>query len=640
LRSEKSTPGALPGDAKTKQPVADFFGTLAFKCRSPHLNRVNVGESEIAQAFYAGRYAAVLEATVDNPAGFADVDIGFAVGALSFVNRNDEAQAVFEAWRARGGTDVRTRVLCHFFIGLAFARGGQFARSEQFLVTANFASRRSADPWARALIFQGLACQRYFTGQLAAAERNALRALRMAHRSSFAYAVLLSTDLRGHALIQLGRLERGAAVLEQNRRQAQKLRLDQNVFAIDCALATYTAVFRPTQEALDRLNTLMKKKAHDSYSQRSLLNERAVLLAMRGERRDALASLALADAQALRGDTRRAKVGNLLARLRTMRFTHGAAALGALIDQALTMTDASELGYRAQALAFAMLADPNKRASAEAELLQLAAASDSYFARAALAQFTPGETTYDPFAEDQLTPLLRGVSNRDARLLARIIDAKLFGLIPELFGFTPAQRVIVVPAEDVIIIEGNDSVVVQKRPPRWVPALLSVLAAGEASKEQIAAHLWGRHEYHPLRHDPPVRTTIHRLRTFLAPHGDFVRVSDSGYALTVALHLAGALPEQPKHAPLWDRDEAPVLSSRSVTTNVSVKKRRHEDVVLERLSELEQATVTELAHSLDASVSTVLRALRQLVKERRVVRFGKARATRYKPNRGLTAPVG
>jgi DeoR/GlpR family transcriptional regulator of sugar metabolism len=82
------------------------------------------------------------------------------------------------------------------------------------------------------------------------------------------------------------------------------------------------------------------------------------------------------------------------------------------------------------------------------------------------------------------------------------------------------------------------------------------------------------------------------------------------------------------------------LSSRSVTTNVSVKKRRHEDVVLERLSELEQATVTELAHSLDASVSTVLRALRQLVKERRVVRFGKARATRYKPNRGLTAPVG
>ncbi len=122
------------------------------------------------------------------------------------------------------------------------------------------------------------------------------------------------------------------------------------------------------------------------------------------------------------------------------------------------------------------------------------------------------------------------------------------------------------------------------------------------------------------RHDPPVRTTIHRLRTFLAPYGEFVRVSESGYSLTVPLHLEGTLPEQPKHAPLWDRDEAPVLSSRSAPA-VTIKKPRHEDVVLDRLNELQQATVTELARSLDASVSTVLRALRQLVKERRVVRI-------------------
>jgi DNA-binding IclR family transcriptional regulator len=52
--------------------------------------------------------------------------------------------------------------------------------------------------------------------------------------------------------------------------------------------------------------------------------------------------------------------------------------------------------------------------------------------------------------------------------------------------------------------------------------------------------------------------------------------------------------------------------------------------VYHRLREVEQASIPQLARSLELSQSTVLRALRTLVAERRVERLGCARATRYR----------
>jgi predicted ArsR family transcriptional regulator len=53
-------------------------------------------------------------------------------------------------------------------------------------------------------------------------------------------------------------------------------------------------------------------------------------------------------------------------------------------------------------------------------------------------------------------------------------------------------------------------------------------------------------------------------------------------------------------------------------------------LVYQRLDEVEQASVPELAKALELSNSTVLRALRTLIDERRVESVGFARATRYR----------
>ncbi|HMG58075.1 MAG TPA: hypothetical protein VK601_31455, partial [Kofleriaceae bacterium] len=169
--------------------------------------------------------------------------------------------------------------------------------------------------------------------------------------------------------------------------------------------------------------------------------------------------------------------------------------------------------------------------------------------------------------------------------------------------------------------------------------LLRILASGDASKERIVAGLWGLRAYNPEIHDPPVRTTIHRLRTFLQPYVSWIEVSEAGYRTTVPVHLVtGAEIAVADAAPLWEEGEVPMLraqrdppGARGDTAELGAKQ-----LVYQRLDEVEQASVPELARALELSNSTVLRALRALIGERRVESLGFARATRYR----LREPTG
>jgi hypothetical protein len=604
---------------------------------------LRVGESRLAERFYAGRYAEILADTYDAGVAAAPDDLAFVVGALTFLDRVDEAAAQVAAWRARGEPlEPRTNAACVFFLGLVAARAGYFERSHALLVRHGFKRRHDRDPWVRALVFQGLACQCYFTGRYPGAARHALRALQAAHEAGFAYVALLGTDLRGHALVQMGQLQRGIALLEQAKKQASRLGQPNTAFAVDTSIATYAARFVPDPEALDRITALLDRDAHDSYSRRALLTEAAVQRAVRGERGAAVAALEAADRDALRGDTRRGKVASLLARLWVTRFRHGTGACSQLLDQARGLVEPRDIAFRSELLAFEILvarmtSETSREARALTELRELAQATQHFHARSALAQFEPLRAAR-AFDEDAVMPILRAVAQRDPTALSRIVALGWLGVIPELLGLAPGRRIIMIPSEDLLLLEDHGNVQVRARPPRWCPVLLRILASGAASKERIVAGLWGLRRYHPELHDPPVRTTIHRLRSFLQPHGSWIEVSDEGYRVTVPVHLvSGREPALLDPVPLWEEGEVPTL--RSIEPAISARtarplspeRARPEQGVYQRLAELEEASVPELARSLKMSASTVLRALRELVEEDRVERLGFARATRYRP---------
>src|SRR5262249_52946605 len=156
----------------------------------------------------------------------------------------------------------------------------------------------------------------------------------------------------------------------------------------------------------------------------------------------------------------------------------------------------------------------------------------------------------------------------------------------------------------LLLLEDHGNVIARHRPPRWCPVLLRILASGDASKERIVAGLWGLRAYHPDLHDPPVRTTIHRLRAFLQPHVNWIEVSEAGYRTPVAAHL-GRGPGGPgaEGPPLWEEGEVPALDARSesLAPRGEVAGLGPLQLVFQRLAELEQATVRELASSLELS---------------------------------------
>lgn len=598
-----------------------------------------VGETEIARQFFVGKYAEILAATFDRGARFADVDVGFVVGALAFVDRTDDAAAVFDAWRARAtpAPDPRTHAIGSFFLGLAYARSGYFDRSFALLVTTGFRSRHDPDPWVRAFAFQGIACQCYFTGRFVGAARNAARAVHAAHAADLAYAAMLGTDMRGHSLIQIGQLQRGIALLEQAATLTRRLGLTHNEFAVATSIATYVTRFVPHVEALENVESLLRRRSHDSYSRRSLLVEAAVQRALRGRRSHALEALDDAGRDALRGDSRRGRVVTLLAKLWVTRCQYGALACRDLVAQGHQLLAQGDVGFRGELLGFEILVaratlDVEREQRAIHELHALRRLSHHFAATASLGQFDPATKT-TALDEDEITPLLRAVASRDTTALPRIVAVGLLGLIPELLGLAPARRIILIPSEDLLLLEDHGDIVVRHRPPRWAPLLLRILASGDATKERIVAGLWGLRTYHPELHDPPVRTAIHRLRALLRPYDPWIVVADDGYRATVPVHtVSGAEPVIADPAAPWEEGDVLVLESHrpSAVDLPGAAADTPTHLVYRRLTALEHATVPQLARSLELSSSTVLRALRSLVDERRVERIGHARATRYR----------
>lgn len=593
-----------------------------------------VGETAVARDFYAGRYARIVRDTFDAPSvPIPPEDLAFVIGALTFVGRVDDAFALHEASRRSDEVqDARTVAAGRFFLGLALARSGDFAKSKEMLAGRALERVRVGDPWASAIVFQGLACQRYFTGRYRAAARHALRALRSAHAARFAYAQMLSTDLRGHALIQLGQFQAGTALLEQAKVHAERLGFSMNAHAIECSIAVYKSQFKTGSEALLGLEALLPRTGHDSYSKRTILAQTAVQYAMRGRGHDAARALESADHDALRVDGRRAKVGSLLARLHVTRFTKGARACAELLDQAASLMNEGDVAFRAELCAIALwtgrsLVDPARIDHAERALEDLMRGREHHLGMAALGRERPDRVA--AFVEDEVTPLLAAAAAHDTSVLPKLLSLSYLGLIPETLGLEPGRRVHLFPRENVLVVEDHGDLFAHRSPPRWVLPLLRLLGRGAATKEAIVAELWGLKRYHPDKHDPLVRTTIHRLRSFLEPRGGWLKASATGYELTASVSVVG-----PAHAEAFDPAfaetetldvEAPLVDVRAADPVAALDR-----AVLETVVRVGLASVPQIAKVLAISESTALRSLRRLVAKRRVVKRGAARATRYR----------
>ncbi len=600
-----------------------------------------MGDSELATQFFAGSYAEIVQSIFDAGEAYTAADAAFVVGALSFVGRLEDAQLCFDSLRLRTQTpEPRTVAACHFFLGVAYARAGNFERAHWFLVNGARTSTRSA-PRSAAFAFQGLACFRYFTGRFRAAARHAFRALRAAHFARFPYLQMLANDLRGHALAQLGQFRAGIGLLQQAKLSSEQLGFGMNAYAIESSIVIYLADSVAGSEVLPRVEGLLGRRAHDSYSRRLLLTALARQLALRGRRTQALSALEQADESALALGTRRAKLGNVVTRLAVLRWSEGPHACAELLEKSADLVDEGDVALRAELVGFdayvgKSLGDEVRRANAIDALRLLARTAEHQRAWAELQRLAAAPLLERAFPEDELTPLLRAVNTEERSALPRLLSLGLLGPIPELLGLVPGRRIIVLGNEHAVLLEDHGDLQTRLNPPRWFATLLRLLSTGPASKEAIVRALWGLRAYRPERHDSLIRTTIHRFRALVAPHGDWVVLApNGGYLCSVPIVSVGANAESIDSTEL----EVPLAEGEVPESLVTPATRTtRQDPVAERALTLLQAgqrcSVRQVARSLGISQSTALRALRELVRRKLVTRSGHARATRYGASAG------
>jgi DNA-binding winged helix-turn-helix (wHTH) protein len=586
---------------------------------------LEVGTTSIANAFYAGRYQDVLAQTIDSPTGGADdADVPFAIGALAFAGRIDEAELLLESARRPSARSGRTLAAGAFFLSVALGRAGRSEDSRAVLVRAFRETHCIRDAWARSLLLQGTAAHHFFGARYVRAGRAALRALASAQAAKFAYGQLLANDMRGHVLLRIGRFHEGFAVLTRARDQAKKLELAVNARAIEISLALHRASLAPIGEAIALLeSTLAREDAEDSYSKRMILLELATYCAWAG--RASRASEHVEAAAPLCAGDARARAALACARAHLARTRSGWAAAKTIAERASAELERGIDPAREVELAAVVLGaslhdgDDTARDRAIEWLRSHVERSSLYRAKAWLAIFGPAEL--EAAEPDRSFPALHAIARgaSPARRAAAAVESGLLGLLPEALALDPGTRIHL--RDGSLVLEEHGEVVRLPAPAPRSQDVLFALGVGPCDRQALLASVWGIRSYRPERHDSVIKTTVSRLRAALGDRGAWIETAEGRYRLREGVEVVRR--RDVGAAPIADLGEP----SRHAG---SVRRHARWQRVIAELSREGEATVSELARRLHTSIRTMSRDLSEMHEADLVARAGGGRATRYR----------
>jgi len=594
-----------------------------------------IGETAIARRLYAGRYADVLGETIDSAAaGCQAADVAFVVGALCFVGRTEEGELFLENHRRSKQPSMRTLAAGGFFLTVAYARSGDFARARRTLARAYRETSGRRDPWSRAFLLQGIACCHYFTAKYTRAAQAALNAQASAIEARFAYVQMLATDMRAHVLAQRGELDEGLRLLEQARQHARHLGFDVNVRVIEVSIALAHARVNHPVDAIAVLEHLLEATdIQDGYSRRLLLCELAKCYALVGRGEDARRSVD--EAARLGSRDARAQAALACARAEVGRVVAGwAAAAPHLADARRIGAGVIDPPLRAEIAGLELgcatyLGDAARRAAAIRELEGLVAEHNLYRARSWLFQYDVAASAAD---SDELARTLRpvvatardGFESREAT--QAVLRTGLWGLVAEASGLPPARRIHLFEDAEVLEAEGE----VRRLgglPPRGRAVLLA-LARRPLSKETLLASVWGVGTYRPERHDSLVKTTISRLRAALGRGHMWIETVEGGYGIAQGIEVVShgyELAAEPTSLA-----ELTALAGGQGGETVEDARAVRWARLAQELGQTGERSVGDLAAAVRASLRTVSRDLSEMHRQGLVERLGEGRGTRYR----------
>ncbi len=584
--------------------------------------------------YEAGQYAEVL--ALFNKGGSTRPEGEDGVSLVAALAKTGDTLAA-EAVRSRLSDEFQPAA--RFFLGLGLIRQSVSSGSTLHFVHNLRLLRTGADDKTRFFAHQGVGLARFFQNRFARALFHAKQSYVAAKAARYPFGEMLALDLLAHALLNTGQIRMGQKYL----RQAGEIASRHGFFAIGGAIRFSSLKVRAQfglapESIVDEITlTLSQVSPNDTYSRAELLMELAKQLALRGRFFESKARLEeTLEAIYSAGNLRQIARANLI--LSHLLYLRGepVQALALIRAAGQNIDGTGEPFLRSQLLTLEIrirevLGTPLPEQSTLLELQSLS----RRMKQGTNARILKRELRLDSHSvsagDDPLGDLLDGLKAKRREAFSQALSQGYLGAVAAALGIRPSGRVILLdPLPNGLLFVSPQLAGWVAKVPSLTRRLICLLQRGPSSKEAIVKHLWG-YEYHPLKHDSLIYSTITRARTLLGGEDGWIEATESGYRLNSSLtflECADLFTPLPSAVAQLDPPK-PVSPSQSLSHPLPQQLNARQRLALKWIEAQGPISAPQYAARNGVTRMTAFRDLTALAQIGLVVRCGSGRATSY-----------
>ncbi len=569
--------------------------------------------------FLKGQYQQIVDGYDRGSVKALKSQVPWLAASLALMGRTDDALAI-------GRTDDP---IAHFYVIVSLIRSSHYEKAERAMLDF-FQGLRREDDLDRFYFYQSLGFRSFFEGRFKKALFWSSAAWQLALKVGGPNEKTLSSDLRGHSLIEMGQIEDGLESLERALELAKRFGNQSHIVALQSSIAMTEVEHGYRTDNLLR-EMLSGSVSLDSYTSTGVLTELARQANLRGQYREALK---------IAGETRslvkvvrhRRQAAALAVREAYSHFRLGAPtrALEILVGAKDKLDDRDRAvliqieGLRLEILT--SLGRPQKRLRQEVLNLALEVKSRRALSYAKRISETPVMLSGK---ETPVEKWMHGATDLHVRLelldrgylsfFENLLENECHNVV--LLSLVPG-RVLFRSRRELSTAEDGFSDVIRRG--------LLILAKSRRSKTEILELVWG-YSYEASRHDTLIYTFIRRLRVALGPLGKLLTHSkaDDTYGFNEPVSVKVLEFDQGVHP-------ASTASAGGDRLSASYNLRQLEVLARLKAAHREKAGLVatsvspiEIIRKFNVSRITATRDLAQLADRNLLVRTGSGRGTRY-----------
>ncbi|MBC7466672.1 MAG: DeoR family transcriptional regulator [Bdellovibrio sp.] len=596
----------------------------------------------IDQLFYQGQYAEVLEKTYEDQSKIVIGHMPYIIGSLSFLGRVEEADAFFLA-KQKSLSPVQ-KSYGHFFLSIAWTRRSHYKKARRHLKENQQIDRLENfnNAEIRFLVSQGISFFLYYFGQFQKSLTWSQKSLNAAMAIDNFWMKALSLDLLANNLIQNGRIFEGLSHFKQAIKFSNLLKNQALVQAMETSHLIFRCEYGIEIEASfkelnEKFRTLTVK---DSFSKANLGLELARQLTLRGQYRDALATLDLISPYVYQSQNRRQEA-RLNLRWAECYFQKNELSTALhYIRSGKKSLEFVDQTYEIQFLGLEIKTYKQMQpdlipTEQQRRLDELSTKFKTIMNENMISRQTKQSRSTLENSGDEIHLLLQKAESSEEEARKIILRTGFYSWIPRFLNVQKGQNYILLNLESKSITCLDSNGISHK--PQELSTLnykiLTALSKNFKTKEELLETIWG-YEYDPLRHDSLIYSAFSNLRKILGDHSWLLETSETGYQLKAdMLEISAQKTIKNKNQSVISIDQSVNFTMPDQDQNLpqylKLGLNSRQIQILQYFQHNQFIAVKIVQDLFSISEITANRDLRALLNSNLVVRVGQGRATRY-----------